>query len=182
VEREPDDRLDRALLARIADGDRQALGPLYDTHALTLFHHALALARHRSDAEDLVQTVFVKLATTGAELLGVRIPRRYLHRMLKAAWLDDRRRREVRREDPLDAIPLTSATPAAGSSRDALDLARAIGELSPEQREVIVLHTMHGYSLREVGAMTHVSLFTAASRYRLARARLRRLLDRSGGR
>ncbi len=39
--------------------------------------------------------------------------------------------------------------------------------LPAEQREVIVLHLMEGFSFREVGRLTGVSLFTAAARYRL---------------
>ncbi len=69
-----DDRADRALLGELASGRREALGELYDKHAASLFRHALALTRRRDEAEDLVQAVFVKLATTGAELLGVRTP------------------------------------------------------------------------------------------------------------
>ena len=60
------------LLGDLAAGKAEALGELYDRHAASLFRHALALSRRRPDAEDLVQAVFVKLATTGAELVGVR--------------------------------------------------------------------------------------------------------------
>ena len=82
-----DDGRDRELLGDLASGRREALAELYDRHAASLFRHALALARRRPEAEDLVQAVFVKLATTGAQLLGVRAPASYLHRMLNSAWV-----------------------------------------------------------------------------------------------
>jgi DNA-directed RNA polymerase specialized sigma24 family protein len=48
--------------------------------------------------------------------------------------------------------------------------------LSDAQREVVVLHLVDGYSFREIGGMTGVSLFTAAGRYRDALDRLRAFL------
>ena len=70
---------------------------------------------------------------------------------------------------------------AAGPSvTDAIDLERALADLPAEQREVIVLHLIEGFSFREVGRLTGVSLFTAAARYRLATRRLRKTLAPAG--
>ncbi len=171
----PDDRLDRELLARLAAGHREAVAELYDRHGAALFRHGVALTRSASEAEDLVQAVFVKLATTGAGLLAVRSPAAYLHRMLKTAWIDARRRAAVGAR-VVDDERRSMGT--AGVDIDAhLDLARALEELPTEQREVIVLHAIEGHSFREVGRMTGVSLFTAAGRYRLGIARLRTALE-----
>jgi RNA polymerase sigma factor (sigma-70 family) len=68
----------------------------------------------------------------------------------------------------------------SASPEDAIDLSRALDELPPLQREVIVLHLVEGFSFVEVGRLTGVSLFTAAGRYRLAIARLRTVLSRKG--
>ena len=89
----PDDnRRDRELLARLASGSADALAELYDRRAPSLLRHAIALTRRRADAEDLVQAVFLKLATTGPELLGVRQPENYLHRIVHTTWIDAQRR------------------------------------------------------------------------------------------
>src|SRR5438874_2745228 len=89
----PDTRRDRELLGEVASGRAEAVAELYDRHAASLYRHAVALTRHIADAEDLVHAVFLKLATTGAELLGVRSPASYLHRMLHTTWIDSRRRK-----------------------------------------------------------------------------------------
>src|SRR5204863_6594060 len=60
-----DTRRDRELLAALAAGSPQALAELYERHVDPLFRHAFVLTRNRSDAEDLVQGVFLKLAGTG---------------------------------------------------------------------------------------------------------------------
>jgi RNA polymerase sigma-70 factor (ECF subfamily) len=173
-----DDRRDRELLGDLASGRREALGQLYDRHSASLFRHALALTRRRAEAEDLVQAAFVKLATTGAELLGVRTPASYLHRMLKTTWVDLQRRTIVgERAVEQGATPFSWAQ--SPDLDNAIDIGRALDELPPLQREVIVLHLIEGLTFMEVGRQTGVSLFTAAGRYRLAIARLRKTLDRA---
>jgi len=174
VARAPDDRGDHQLFVDLAAGKPEALGALYDRHAASLFRHALALARRQQDAEDLVQAVFVKLATTGARLSDVNSPASYLHRMLHTAWLDAHRRQitGARVVDEMDHEPHV----APRGSAESIDIARALDTLPAQQREVIVLHLVEGFSFREVGRLTGVSLFTAAARYRLATRRLRKTL------
>jgi RNA polymerase sigma-70 factor (ECF subfamily) len=166
-----DDRLDRHLFRDLADGRSSALAALYDRHATSLFRHGLALTRRREEAEDLVHTVFMKLATTGAPLLGVRAPASYLHRALRTAWIDGRRRQATgeRAIERAGNMEWWTAAPEAAS----FDVPRALDDLPAEQREVVVLHVLSGFSFREIGAQTGVSLFTAAARYRLAMAKLR---------
>jgi RNA polymerase sigma-70 factor (ECF subfamily) len=172
----PDTRRDRELLGDLASGSADALGELYDRHAASLYRHAVALTRHIADAEDLVHAVFLKLATTGAELLGVRSPASYLHRILHTTWVDGRRRKtmgeRVVTQAGRDALAWSGMT--AGASEAVIDIARALEVLPAAEREAIVLHLTEGFSFREIGRMTGVSLFTAAGRYRQGIGRLRK--------
>jgi RNA polymerase sigma-70 factor, ECF subfamily len=165
-----DTRRDRKLLEGVASGRPEALGEIYDRHAASLYRHALVLARQRADAEDLVQAVFVKLAGIGAELLGVREPASYFHRMLHTAWIDAQRRRATG-----DRVVHgeTWVSPRDPAPEEAIDMARALDALPEAQREAIVLHLVDGFSFREIGRLTGVSLFTAAGRYRAGLRRLR---------
>lgn len=174
-----DDRRDRELLGDLAAGRSSALGEIYDQHASSLFRHAIVLTRRRPEAEDLVQAVFVKLATTGAELLGVRQPANYLHRMLYTTWLDTYRRTATGERV---GAHVTTPSPVPPPDMEAsLDIARVLDDLPAEQRAVVVLHVVEGFSFREIGRLTGVSLFTAAGRYRLAVARLRKSLGTAPG-
>lgn len=120
-----------------------------------------------------MHAVFVKLAGTGADLLGVRTPSAYLHRMLKTTWLDAEKRVITGERAVEHRATMFPASPAADVDQ-AIDMARALDALPALQREVIVLHLVEGCSFLEIGRMTGVSLFTAAGRYRLAINRLRR--------
>jgi len=161
------------LLRELAGGRQEALAELYGLHALSLFRHALALARRRTDAEDLVHNVFVKIASLGPDLLGVRAPASYLHRMLHTIWIDGLRRSQAADRIAAGTSPDIEEAPAHD---DAMDVTRALAALPPEQREAVVLHALDGFSFREIGQQTGVSLFTAAARYRLALAKLRMAL------
>lgn len=172
-----DDRRDRELLCDLASGRREALGELYDRHSASLFRHGLALTRRSADTEDLVQSVFVKLATTGAELLGVRNPASYLHRILSTTWLDSQRRSVVGQR-AVEIGTMNSVESHPFGLEGAIDVGRALDALPDAQREAVVLHVFDGFSFREVGLATGVSLFTAAARYRLAIARLKKVLGR----
>jgi RNA polymerase sigma factor (sigma-70 family) len=166
---------DRELLSDLASGSADAFAELYDRHAASLYRHAVALTRHAADAEDLVHAVFVKLATTGAELLGVRAPGSYLHRMLHTTWVDGSRRKtmgdQVATHAGRESVARSAGT--AGALDDGLDLARVLEAIPVAEREVIVLHLTEGFTFREIGRMTGVSLFTAAGRYRQGIGRLR---------
>ena len=173
-----DDRRDADCFARLVRGDRSALGDLYDMHAASLFRHGLALTRLPAEAEDLVQAVFLKLATTGAPLLGVRKPANYLHRILHAAWIDGRRRPGAANETAVGANEEFAVQESGAQMEWAIDLTRALAGLPAAQRQAVQLHLIEGFSFREVGRIAGVSMFTAASRYRAALARLRERLGK----
>jgi RNA polymerase sigma-70 factor (ECF subfamily) len=178
VARASDDRGDHQLFVELAAGRTEALGELYDRHAASLLRHAMALVRGQQDAEDLVHAVFVKLATTRATLPVVSVPAGYLHKMLHTTWLDIHRRRLTGERVVQNVDPELHTE--SQSSPESIDIARALSKLPAGQREVIVLHLTEGFSFREVGRLTGVSLFTAAARYRLAIRRLRKILAPSG--
>jgi len=165
-----------SVFGRLASGDPEALAAIYDLHGARLYAHALWLVGRPQDAEDIVQNVFVKLAALPpARLLSVSNPTAYLHAMLRREGLDCLRRRR-RAGEPLESLALD---PVSGAARtDGIDLARALARLAASQREAVYLHIHAGLSFREVGAVQGVSVHTAASRYRLALAWLRKELDR----
>jgi RNA polymerase sigma-70 factor (ECF subfamily) len=165
-----------ALIANTRDGDRAALGALYDLYATTLFRTAYRLTNDVANAEDAVHDCFVGLP----EAL-----RHYEDRGALGAWLRSivvrlvlmRRRAESRRqESPLTLLePDVEATPPDVGA-EIVEARRAIAALPASLRDVVVLHRVEGYSHEEIGALLGIS--AGASRVRLTRAiqQLRRLL------
>jgi len=164
-----------ALLDRLAGGDPDALGPIYDACASEIYAIAHWRTSSASDAADCVQDVFVKLASSPALAGGIRHARRYLLTMAHRAAVD--RARTRRPGISLDDVPFLAA-PSLDPDR-VLDASRAteiLHELPEAQREAIYLHHFAELTFRDLARVTGVPTFTAASRYRLGMARLRKRL------
>jgi RNA polymerase sigma factor (sigma-70 family) len=170
---------DRRRLRRLAEGDASALEEVYDAHAKRIFGLALWITRRREEAEDVVQSVMVKLAEMGADLLSVRRLDSYLLQMARHEALDAARRRGARAEEPIEEALLVTGPGDPEGAPDVVDAGRMLARLDGAQREVVYLHLYEGMTFREVGRITGVSTFTAASRYRLAIERLRREMEKS---
>ncbi len=170
----------RAPFAALAAGDVSALETVWEIASRRLYGLALWRTGCAEDARDVVQEVFVRLASRRHELGAVASPHVWLLAVAHHAAVDVARRRSRRRTGPLEdaahvAAPAGEPERAVEASRLSLLLAR----LPAAQREAVSLRHVAGCSLREVAAITGVPLFTAASRCRLGLARLRRMMEGS---
>jgi RNA polymerase sigma-70 factor (ECF subfamily) len=177
-------RADEAtLLARLADGDADALALLYRRESGSVYRYALALAGDEAAALDAVQEAFAQLlrgpqafdaarGTLGAYLAGM------ARHQLLSQW------REARRHVPLDdaldsddaapAMPASDARLAAAQQQDSLWA--AIRQLSWPQREALVLVVLQERSYGDAAAIAGVSLDVLRTRLHRARQRLTELL------
>lgn len=142
-----------------------------------------------ADSEDLVQDVLLKLFPRTQELLEIERLRPWLARVLYRQFVDSVRKQARSPivqlvtdadggEDPLDALPAVRDGPeehAEQSGRRERILA-ALERLNPEQRAVIAMHDVEGYSLEELETILETPLGTLKSRLHRARQRLRVLL------
>lgn len=170
------------LLAGLAAGRDEAFAELIRRYGPALARTARTLIGSESEAEDLVQELFVGMVRSRKRLAGVKSLTAYLFTALRraAARLCERRAREeaalAARSRELDKMP--RADRSTGTARDD-ELHRAVAELPFAEREVLALKLDGGLTFREIGTLLEISPNTAASRYRLALERLRRELGRT---
>ncbi len=170
----------RAPFDALAAGDPAALEAVWDLASRRIYGLALWRTGREEDARDVVQDVFVRLATRRGELAAVAQPGVWLLAVAHNAAVDAVRRKARRPTEPLEsaahvAAPGADPERAAAASR----ASEALSRLPAAQREAVLLHHVAGCSFREIGAIAGVPAFTAASRCRLALARLRRLMGGS---
>ena len=146
------------------------------------------------DAEDILQDVFYELVEANRLLMPIEHVTGWLFRVARNRMTDLFRRKKPERfsdlvmtgeDDELlrleDLLPSPDAGPDALYARGVLldELARAVGELSPEQRDVFVAHEIEGKSFKEMAEQSGVSINTLLSRKRYAVLALRERLQRT---
>jgi len=154
-----------------------------------LFRLAWRFTGSVADAEDLVQDVLTKLFPRTQELLEIERLRPWLARVLYNQYVDSVRQRSRSpivelvagaegEENPLDALPSSKDGPEENAERTGQRerILRALDRLNPEQRAVVAMHDVEGYSLEELETMLETPLGTLKSRLHRARQRLRALL------
>ena len=156
------------------------LEEIYDEHAPALFGFLLNLTRNEADTLDLLQELFCRIASRPALLNGVKEMRSFLIRMAHNLAIDLMRRNSTRERncDRLGAETELIFAPAPNADEESFrkELARAMGQLPPEQRAVVHLKLWEGLTFETIADTLEIPANTAASRYRYALDKLRELL------
>ena len=145
-----------------------------------IYNYLCRLVGDRARAEELAQQVFVKAYKALPRLPQDANHRAWLYRIATNAGLDHQRRRRLLQWLPLlERDAYTSGGEGLErtvSRHDAVQ--RALGQLLPADRAVLVLYGAEGYSTAEIGEMIGASPGAVKTRLCRARARFR---DAYGG-
>jgi RNA polymerase sigma-70 factor (ECF subfamily) len=162
------------LLRRIAGGDHKALGEVYDLFAGMAYGLALRILRDATEAEDVVQEVFVQAWRQASRYdAGRGSPEAWLCTIARSRALDRLRRRTARREEPSEAAPLPSGAPR---TEEALAVRTALQGLPEDQRRALELAYYEGLTQSEIARRLGEPLGTIKTRIRTGMIRLRETL------
>jgi len=177
--RNPGDVGDAALVAQARGGDREAFGTLVDRYADQARRVARAVLQDPDDADDAAQDAFLAALVKLDQYDSARPFGPWLMRIVANAATDRRRRRNVRRAEPLDTSLVGGGPrPDAIAVRSELNdrLRAALAELPERRRKAVVLFDVEGYSHAEIAGMLGIPEGTVRSEVFHARRRLRTLL------
>jgi RNA polymerase sigma factor (TIGR02999 family) len=185
------DRLTTDLLERWRSGDRAALDaliPVVYEELRTLANHYLRRepSNHTLQSTALVHEAYVRLA-------GQKTPdwqgRTHFYgvaaRLMRQVLVDHARRRDAAKRGG-DAITLSLDERLVGGAPQNLDVLaldealNRLGELSPQQSQIVELRFFSGLSIEETSEVLGVSPGTVKRGWTTARAWLFREMDRSG--
>jgi RNA polymerase sigma-70 factor (ECF subfamily) len=179
---------DGDLVARMAEGDREALGILFDRH-----HHALhgflsrAYGAGDADIEDLVQTSFLEAFRASRRFRAASSPRTWLF-AIGGNVMKMHRRATRRREAALQKLadlPERTSTPLDAQVADHRALARveaALDDLPHDLRVVYVMCIIEDVAADEAARALGLPRGTVWRRIHDARQRLRAAVDPGGSR
>ena len=180
---------DRGLIARCQQGDLTAYEPLVRKYRERIYAQAFNLTRNADDATDLCQETFVKAWKSLKNFRGQSSFYTWLYRIATNLGIDLIRSREKNQTTPFDdaieKVETEENRPFARQQLPSDDFLRkelgaaidaAIGKLSAEHREVILLREFEGLDYKEIADAVGCSIGTVMSRLHYARANLQKML------
>jgi len=171
---------DRLLVERYLSGDREAFTTLVVRYQRAVYNAAFWILRKHEDANDISQTVFLKVA----ERAGEYDPRfkffSWIYRIAvnESLNLQRRHRHEEELDDDIDVAGDEGAGPERQASAVELsrDLRRAMMSLSTNDRLVLTLRHFSECSYEDMALILEIDEKTVKSRLFEARRRLRGML------
>jgi len=152
------------LLRRVAGGDREAFGLLFDRYYNRVLSQALVYRKSYAAAEDAAQEIFLKVWHQRERLSSVRNFSNYLFILTRNEAIDALRKK---------AIELSGGDPPGDLAEDFMTperqmdyrethalIMRGLGELPPQQREVFRLSRLEGRSNEEIAGMLGIAKTT----------------------
>jgi RNA polymerase sigma factor (sigma-70 family) len=154
---------------------------LFREHSQLLYRTAYSLLDNPADAEDVLQTIFLRLLRNGLPPGFQKNVKGYLYRAAVNGSLDTIRARK-RHEHTGDVQPVEKAETGTDSVEERHRLlAEALAELDPEAAEIVVLKYVHSYKDADIAKVIGTSRGAIAMRLLRSRSRLKKLMrDLSG--
>jgi RNA polymerase sigma-70 factor, ECF subfamily len=176
----PDTDVDARLLERFRAGDQRAATELVERHAQPLARFVASLGE-RDDVEELVQDTFVRAFGALESFRAESSLRTWLFTIARRLVLD-RRRSLARRHARFDGGEVDAATEHTALDEVVAEetqqrLERALGRLSPLQREVFVLRVAEGRSYKEIAEIAGTTEGAARVHYHNAMRAMKEFVD-----
>jgi RNA polymerase sigma-70 factor (ECF subfamily) len=175
---------DQSLVNQAAAGSRDAFDELVVRYRRRVYNLVRALTGGDSEAEDLVQDVFIRAYRAIGSFRGDSAFRSWLYRIainVVHTHVDKRRVRDAvlvapaGDDDPMDEVATSDDLEQTLLRRQVID--RALGTLPEELRLLVVLRDVQGLKYDEIADVVKTPRGTVESRLFRARQRLRPLLE-----
>ncbi len=167
-------------------GDSSALGQIFDRFAPVLFRYAMGLCHDAAEADQIVGDVFAHLLEHMSEGRGPRSNfRSYLYQVAYHVLID-----HVRQASHLMSMQAARDVPdgrmPVGIQVEGRELIRAVQhamqhKLTDEQRQVILLRFVEGFSLKETALITGKTVNGVSVLQNRAIEKLRKAVSRKFG-
>jgi RNA polymerase sigma-70 factor (ECF subfamily) len=148
---------DDAVMKAVRDGRVEQLAVLFERHHVALYNFFLRLTGNRAASEDLVQDVFIRILKYRTTYHGEDRFAVWMYKIARNAHIDQLRKKK-------DALPLDDqitepAHPGDGPAKraergaEAALISRALDELSPKKKEILMLSRYQNLKYREIAEL-----------------------------
>lgn len=171
----------QTILKRIASGNSPAVQECLDTYGGLVWSLALRMLPNADDAEDAVQEIFIDIWKNAARFDEVQASETTFIAMIARRRLIDRLRKENRQPN-VDSLDDILVEPAGNKDQDlqicveAKEAAKVMKNLRPEQRQILHLSIVQGFSHQEIADALKMPLGTVKTHARRGLIEVRELL------
>jgi len=172
---------DQDLVERLRAGDDQALSLLIERHAPRVYRFGLKMCRDEEDAREVVQDTLLTAARQLRQFRGASALSTWLYAIARSFCIKRRRKAgseipaaDEEHGDTIDSAPTPEHQVEQRELGQALE--KAIAELEPMYREVLLLRDVEGLSAAEVAEVLQIGVAAVKSRLHRARAQVRQRL------
>jgi len=181
---------EREWMARVQNGDKQALRKLYDRFNKILFGMIYKILRNKEESEDLLQEIFVKIWNKADQFdpsrgsaysfIATLARNRAIDRTRSRAFKNRRKDDYVINDDEY-SFNLSTENPNPEEKIEiterAVGVRKALAQLNEKERQVLYISYFEGLSQTEIADKIDIPLGTVKYRMRQGMIKLREMLS-----
>jgi RNA polymerase sigma-70 factor (ECF subfamily) len=171
---------DQKWLVQSLNGDEQSFRKLVERYEHLVYTTVVGMLGEVPEAKDVTQEVFIRFYKSMHQFRGEASLGTYLSRIAINLSINEQKRRKRRRWLSISRFPALNSVVDNSSSPERTELKdtlrKAIQQLTPEFRAVVVLRLIDGYSVKEVAEILELPSGTIASRLSRAQEKLQKII------
>ena len=172
--------VDENLIRHIGRGDSGAIDTLYRDTEKTMYAYALSLTRRHEDALDLMQETYVKVISAAHLYKPMGKPLAWMFTIFKNLFISEKRKQKKYADfNDLD-LENDVLFSYEMDYEDQVVLKAALGLLTEEERQIILLYAVSGLKHKEIAEAIGLGLSTTLSKYHRGLKKLRNHLMDGG--
>ncbi|MFI3141060.1 MAG: RNA polymerase sigma factor [Clostridia bacterium] len=165
------------LISKIAHQDEQALAKLYEKTSKSVYSFALSILKNTHDAQDVMHDCYVKIFNSAPSYVSAKKPMAWIITITKNLCLmkirDNKKKSRVPQEDWANYVMNKPQIP----QDDKILISYYMKKLSDEERQIVILHAVSGFSHKQIGEVLEIKHQTVISKYNRALKKLNALMS-----
>jgi len=176
-------KMDKTVIEGLKNGDMASFDIIYRTYSKRLFGFVLQIIKNDSDAEEIVQEVFIKIWESRHQIDNFSLFDSYLFTIAYNKTISHIRKRlsEKKYIDHIKSLQNVPETTTYDDSEFRILSEQVnffVGQLPSRQKEVFILHRREGLTYREIAKKMNISENTVENHMARALKFLRQKLNR----
>lgn len=172
--------VDEQLILRIAENDMDAFEELFEKTQQSIYAYALSILRNPEQSLDVCQEVFLKVRARAHRYQPMGKPLAWMFTITKNVAISQIREDGRYSEIPIEDMEGDLSLSYQADDLDTMILEKAINILTQEERSIILLHAVSGWTHREIGISLGLPLSTVLSKYHRGLKKLKKHLQNQG--